>query len=147
MERPIQIAELRNSIVALARRLRQSARAESESWTGLMALAVIQRADGLATPTQIADELDLRSSNLAQILSELDTRGLIRRKPDDSDKRKVRLSLTEAGIALVDGTRAKRDHWLAGAIAVSLTPEEQAHLMAAGALMQRVAMSSYSVDD
>jgi DNA-binding MarR family transcriptional regulator len=136
-----QVAELRDQIVALARRLRHSARADAETWTALMALGVIQRGEGKATPTRIATELELRSSNLAQLLRELDQRGLVHRTPDTADKRKVRLSLTEAGLALVTQTRAARDTWLADAMATCLSPDEQAQLFAAGELMRRVALS------
>jgi DNA-binding MarR family transcriptional regulator len=138
-----QITELRTYIVALARRLRQSPRSASETWTGLMALGVIQRGGGHATPTQIAAELELRS-NLAQLLRELDERGLIRRTPDGADRRKVRISLTEAGLALVTEARATRDDWLAGAMAACLTKDEQAQLIAAGDLIRRVALSNQS---
>ena len=136
-----QIAELRNQIVALARRLRQSARSDAETWTGLMALGVIQRGEGSATPTQIAAQLELRSSNLAQLLRDLEKRGLVVRTPDATDKRKVRLSLTSEGRVLVTETRAARDKWLADAMAACLSPNEQAQLIAAGELMRRVAFS------
>jgi DNA-binding MarR family transcriptional regulator len=139
-----EVSELRNNLIALARRLRQSDRGVRENWTELMALGAIQRAEGQSTPTQIALELELRSSNLAQILGELDGRGLIQRTPDPADKRKVRLSLTEAGFALVQETRAMRDSWLENAMETSLSLEEQAQLIAAGDLMRRLALSSQS---
>lgn len=139
-----QISELRNHIVALARCLRQSARTDNETWTGLMALGAVQRAEGQATPTQIASELGLRSSNLAQVLGDLEERGLIHRTPDPNDKRKVRLSLTGAGVTLVRETRAKRDIWLSEAMVTCLSPEEQSLLIAAGDLMRRIALSSPS---
>ncbi len=135
------IAELRNQIVALARRLRQSASADTETWTGLMALGAIQRGEGNATPTHVATELELRSSNLAQLLRDLEERGLIVRTPDVTDKRKVRLSLTREGLALVTETRSARDKWLADAMAACLSPDEQAQLIAAGELMRRVALA------
>ena len=132
------VSELRNDIVALARRLRQSAGTGSETWTSFMALGAIQRGEGEATPTQIACELELRPSNLAQVLTDLDARGLIVRSADPNDKRKVRLSLTDAGSELVRETRAKRDSWLAEAMTTCLSPEEYSHLIAAGALMRRL---------
>lgn len=109
-----------------------------------MALGAIQRGEGRATPTKIAAELELRSSNLAQVLGEMDRRGLIRRTPDPTDRRRVHLSLTDAGDALVAETRAKRDRWLADAVATCLSPDEQSLLMTAGDLMRRIALSSHS---
>ncbi|MGK5081318.1 MarR family winged helix-turn-helix transcriptional regulator [Janthinobacterium sp. HLX7-2] len=139
-----QISELRDNIVALTRRLRQSARADGETWTELMALGVIERGAGHATPTQIASELELHSSNLAQILGKLDERGLIQRTPDPVDKRKVRLSLTEAGRVLVHATRTRRDSWLLEAMQTCLSAPERAQLIAAGELMRRLSLYSQS---
>lgn len=109
-----------------------------------MALGAIQRAKGTGTPTRIATELGLQSSNLAQVLGELDRRGLIQRTPDPSDKRKVRLALTQAGLTLVRESRGRRDQWLSDAMHACLSAEEQAQLLAAGALIQRVALWSES---
>jgi len=136
------VSALRNDIVALARRLRQSSRADSETWTALMTLGAIERNDGQATPTAIATEMGLRSSNLAQILGEFDQRGLIKRSADQGDKRKVRLSLTDAGLHLLRETRTKRDQWLLNALNACLTAKERQQLMEAGALMRRLASSS-----
>jgi DNA-binding MarR family transcriptional regulator len=107
-----------------------------------MALGAIERSDGHATPTGLATELELRSSNVAQILGELDQRCLITRRADPGDKRKVRLALTDAGQDLVRETRAKRDQWLVNAMDACLTGEERAQLIAAGALMRRLASLS-----
>ena len=139
-----RVSDLRTNIVALSRRLRQSAQADSETWTALMVLGAIQRAEGQATPANIAADLELRSSNLAQVLGELNQRGLIKRAPDAADKRKVRLSLTDDGIALVRETRAKRDAWLSQAMKACLSAEEQAQLLAAGELIRRLALATQS---
>jgi DNA-binding MarR family transcriptional regulator len=138
------VPEFRNNVVALARRLRHAVRADSENWTALMVLGAIQRAKGTGTPTRIATELGLQSSNLAQVLGELDRRGLIQRIPDHADRRKVRLSLTQAGLDLVRESRGRRDQWLSDAMKACLSAEEQAQLLAAGTLIQRVARWSES---
>ena len=135
------VAELRNSIVAVARRLKQSTRERSETWTGLLVLGAIDRADGQATPSQIAFELELRSSNFAQLLGELQERGLVMKQPDRADRRKVRLSLTPAGRTLVAQTRAQRDEWLLQAMHECLSVQEQAQLMQAAELLQRLALA------
>lgn len=134
------VPELRNQIVALARRLRQADRSDSQNWTALMVLGAIQRLQGTATPTQVATELGLQSSNLAQLLGELDRGGLLQRSPDPADKRKVRLALTQPGLATVREARGRRDRWLSDAMQGCLSAREQAQLLAAGALMQRVAL-------
>ena len=104
-----------------------------------MVLGAIERAEDLATPTQVAAELELKSSNLAQALRALEHRGLIRRKPDPVDRRKIRLSLTREGLTLVRETRAQRTQWLADVMDACLSAEEQDQLMG---LMHRVAASA-----
>lgn len=75
-------------------------------------LGAIERGNASATPTQIAGELELRSSNLAQVLGSLNERGLIQRHCDPADKRKTRLSLTGQGPAKAHPVRfAYEDLW------------------------------------
>lgn len=133
------VSALRNSIVALARRLRQSADTGEETWTELMVLGEIERGHGDATPTGLARALELRSSNLAQVLAMLEQRGLVQRSPDPADKRRVHLSLTEAGAARVLATRAQRDSWLSAIMDERLSAHERAQLIEAGTLMLRLA--------
>ncbi|WP_124080692.1 MarR family winged helix-turn-helix transcriptional regulator [Pigmentiphaga humi] len=137
------VPSIRNSIVAVARRLKQSAKLQGESWTNLMVLGAIERDDGQATPTQIAFDLDLRSSNLAQILGELDERGLIEKKSDPADKRKTRLSLTETGRVLLFKTRSQRDDWLFEAMNECLSEQERDLLIAAGEIMHRLSLARH----
>lgn len=103
-----------------------------------MVLGAIERAADVATPTKIAVELALKSSNLAQILRVLEHRGLIRRTPDLVDGRKIRLSLTAAGLAIVRDTRAQRTQWLADVMGACLSEIEQDQLMG---FMRRVTAS------
>ena len=133
-----EVSELRNSIVALARALKQPARSESEPWTNLMALGIIERANGNITPSEIGAALDIRSSNMASLLKDLAERGLIDRQADSQDKRKTLLSITASGLELIRNSRKKRDQWLHEAMQC-LSSEEQQQLIAAGKLMQRIA--------
>ena len=112
----------------------------------MMVLNAIQRLGTQATPSYIAAELSLRSSNLAQLLRELEARGLLHRHPDASDKRRVQLSLSKSGLGLVEQTRARRDSWLREAIQAHLSSKEQALLLQAGELMQRLAQHKSSSD-
>lgn len=136
------VSTLRNSIVALARRLRQATDAGEETWTELMALGAIERGQGAATPSTIGQTLDLRSSNLAQMLGILEERGLLERRRDPIDKRKVRLALTESGAARVCASRSERNRWLSVTMDERLTKREQALLIEAGKLMLRLAEQS-----
>jgi len=132
-----EVSELRNSIVALARSLKQSARSDNESWTNLMVLGLIERSNGKISPSEIGIALEIRSSNLANLLKELTQRGLVVRLCDANDKRKILLKLTDAGLNLVQTTRQKRDLWLLEAMQC-LSKEEQKKLLEAGKLIKRL---------
>lgn len=136
------VTDLRNGVAALARLLKASARDECETWATLMLLGAIERAGGTATPGELALQLDLRSSNLAQMLGELEQRGLLERRADLADRRKVRVLLTAAGRRMVKQTRARRDAWLQAAINGGLDPAERSQLLAAAPLLLKLAASA-----
>ncbi|WP_445114528.1 MarR family winged helix-turn-helix transcriptional regulator [Acinetobacter sp. WZC-1] len=135
-----EVSELRVAIVSLTRLLKRSVRTDNETWAALMTLGVIQRYNGEATPKQVALELELRSSNLAVLLKDLEERGLIQRVADLSDKRKVRLSLTSNGLQRVNATRVIRDQWLLDAMQC-LSDTERKQLLDAGTLIHRIVKS------
>jgi DNA-binding MarR family transcriptional regulator len=76
---------------------------------------------------------------MAQTLADLEAEGLIDRSPDASDRRQVLVRITELGEAALAEDRARRDGWLARAIASELTPEEQDLLIDAVPLLRRLA--------
>jgi DNA-binding MarR family transcriptional regulator len=73
---------------------------------------------------------------MAQTLAELETAGLIERRPDPADGRRIQIELTEEGRERVIEGRGRREDWLAAAIAAELSPEEQQTLLAAVPLLQ-----------
>ncbi len=68
------------------------------------------------------------------VVKRLGQRGLVGRVPDRSDRRRMRLHLTDEGIALVDGLRAGIDE-MADKILAPLNAEEQLNLRA---LLKRI---------
>ena len=123
----------------LSRRLRREARADDRSWSRLQLLGAIGRAGNAATPGMLGEAESMRSSNLAAALRGLEADGLIRRRPDAKDRRKVRVRLTPAGRKLLEENIARRERWLAEAIERALTKEERALLFEAGELLDRIA--------
>jgi DNA-binding MarR family transcriptional regulator len=75
---------------------------------------------------------------MAQTLAELETAGLIGRRPDPADGRRIQIELTGQGRERVLEGRGRREDWLAAAIAAELSPEEQRTLLAAVPLLQRL---------
>ncbi len=63
------------------------------------------------------------------VVKRLGQRGLVDRVPDQRDRRRMRLHLTDEGIALVDGLRAGIDE-ISDKILAPLSPEEQSSLRA-----------------
>jgi DNA-binding MarR family transcriptional regulator len=133
------ITRFRTQFMNLSRRLRREARSDDRSWARLLLLGAIERAGDAATPSSLARSESMRSSNLAAALRELEADGLIRRTPDAEDRRRVRVRLTEAGRRLLHANIARRERWLTEAIERSLTARERARLIAAGALLDRIA--------
>jgi len=143
--KPSDITRLRVQVMSLSRRFRREDQGDDESWSRLLLLGAIDRWGDNATPTNLAADEGLRSSNLAAALRELDKRGLITRTPDTKDQRKVRIGLTAEGRTLLVESRARREKWLATAIEACLTKEERAILFAAGGLLERI--TTYSEKD
>jgi DNA-binding MarR family transcriptional regulator len=68
-----------------------------------LALRIVGRFPGI-TAGRLADILQLHPSTLTGVLSRLEGRGLVRRRPDPGDKRRALLGLTAAGSALAAST-------------------------------------------
>jgi DNA-binding MarR family transcriptional regulator len=125
------------------RRFVRRQRAESSGITGLSTsatrvLGAVARAEGTARPSQLATDLVMTSSNVAGALRELSERSLIDRSPAEEDGRRTIVTLTAAGEDLVTAHRATRDHWIAEAIDALLDEHDEAVLLAAGDLLDRL---------
>lgn len=68
----------------------------------------------------------------------LEESGYITRTPDEVDRRKVNIDLTDDGLAVVLETTRRRDAWLEEAIG-ELSPDKRATLTAAAEIMLAVA--------
>ena len=67
--------------------------------------------------------------------------GLVERRPDPQDGRRVVLSVTDAGREVLQNKRNARTEQLAQALSAGFTPAEVTHLMAAVPLLERLAQS------
>jgi DNA-binding MarR family transcriptional regulator len=72
-------------------------------------------------------------------LAGLVERGLVERRKDDSDGRKVLMSVTEAGVKLVTDRRSETTRRMAAALAGKFTADERRELIAAIPLIERLA--------
>jgi DNA-binding MarR family transcriptional regulator len=131
---PLIASELRVVLGQLIRRLR------AEHRFPLAQATVLGRLDreGLLSVSDLAAAERLRPQSMAQTVAELEADGLVSRSPDPGDGRRALVALTELGRGVLLEERARRDGWLAEAIA-GLTPDEQAVLRDAAGLLRRLA--------
>jgi DNA-binding MarR family transcriptional regulator len=87
-------------------------------YTELDVLATLRRSGApyRLSPTALRKSVLLTSGAMTACLNRLEQRGLIRRSPDDSDRRSLMASLTERGVDLIDA--AITTHFGAAAQAV-----------------------------
>jgi len=124
----------------LQRRLRQEAQpVQGVSRTALQVLGALVRLPEGAQPGQLGQELSMTSSNVAAALRELETAALVHRRRDEADARRVLVFVTGPGHALLADVRSEKQTWLGRATTALLDQDEQRLLLAAGALMQRLA--------
>src|ERR1700754_2894657 len=134
----VAIGRLRLQLMALLRRLRRESGDDGVPLSHLLLLGALMRLGGSATPTRLGLSEGLRSSNVAALLRELEKDGLVLRQPDPGDRRKMHVVRTGTGRQTFVDNRNRREAWLAQAMAACLTTEEQARLLAAGDLLERL---------
>ena len=127
-------SELRLVLGQLVRRLR------AEYSFPVAQASVLSRLhrEGAQTTSALAAAERVRPQSMAQTLAELETAGLIARRPDPADRRRIQIELTDRGRERVLEERGRREGWLASAIAAELSPEEQGTLLAAVPLLRRL---------
>lgn len=132
-----QAATIRYGTTRLARRMRSGRSAGALSTNKVSVLSHL-RARGPATPSEIAAADRLQPQSLTRVFGELEQSGLVTRSAGADDRRQAILSLTDAGLAVLEQDLAERDAWLAEAIA-TLSETERGLLVLAAELMDRIA--------
>jgi len=140
-ERERQATQTSHDLQAVLGRLVRRLRAEN----GLplrhaTVLGLLER-DGPLGTSELAQRERMRPQSMTETVKELEANGLVGRSPDPSDGRRVRISLTAAGREKVRRNRARREEWLARAIAQQLTTREEAALARSVELLRRIADS------
>lgn len=91
-----------------------------------------------ATTSELARLEGIRPQSMGAIVAALEEAGMIEGAPDPSDGRKTLLSLSAKCRDWLNEGRARRQDWLLSSIAAHLDAEEQAQLLAAMPLLQRL---------
>jgi DNA-binding MarR family transcriptional regulator len=131
-------AALQDSISLLARRLRQAPTPGELSLPERSALSRLDRG-GPATSAELARAEQITPQAMATTLGALEQRGLVGRRNDPHDGRRIIMSLTEAGRDMLRRKRAVRAQQLSAALAEGFTPEELEVLALAAPLIERLA--------
>jgi DNA-binding MarR family transcriptional regulator len=128
-------SELRMVLGQLMRRLR------TEHRFSLSQGAVLGRLDREGTKSigYLALAERVRPQSMTQTISDLESEGLIVRRPDPADGRRILVELTDEGRDTLEADRRQREGWLARAIADDLTSQEQQTLMEAVTLLRCLA--------
>lgn len=119
--------ELRILVQRLARRIRNNRADGSMSDTKLGVLFRLEESP--AAPGQLAERERVAPPSMNRTLNALEEAGLVARSPDPDDARKVVVTLTDAGSAVIRETRRLRASWFTARLA-ELTPDERAALEA-----------------
>lgn len=137
---PGDVAEvLLASISVLVRRVRQVPTGGGLTMPERTALSCLDRL-GPATSAALAREVQITAQAMGATLGALRDRGLIERRPDPDDGRRVVLMVTETGHQALQDKRNARTELIARALADgAFTPAELAQLTAAAPLLQRLA--------
>ena len=133
-------AALKVSIGLFVRRLRQSSIQDDLSLPELSALSRLDRA-GAATTSDLARVDQITPQAMGATLAALEERGLVERRRDPADGRRVTMSVTEAGQQALRNTRSAQTGQLAKALASGFTQAEVETLRAAAPLIERLGES------
>lgn len=121
-------AHLRITVTRLARLLRRQGDT-GLSPSQLSALTSIERHCPL-TLGALAEHERVAPPSITKVVAKLEERGLVVRRADDADRRVVHVSTTDAGSALLDDVRQRKDVWLAARLA-ALDDDQRTRLVAA----------------
>ncbi len=129
-------SQLRIATFRLARRLRTQRAVDSMS-DGQFAVLAALWVHGSHTLGELAERERVSAPSMNRTVNCLQESGYITRTADESDGRKVQISLTDEGRAVVDETARRRDAWVESALA-GLSSGERDTLAKAAEIMQRL---------
>ena len=124
---------LRFAITRTARRLRQEA-GGGLSPTLTAALATVDR-HGPMTPSELAAKERIQRPTATRLIAKLEDDGLVARTPDPMDGRSSLIATTDAGHALLEQVRTRKDAWVAQRLR-DLPAEDRATLARAAEILE-----------
>ena len=130
--------ELRESMMAVTRQMRRHRPDHGLTLSQLELLGEVSRT-GVTAPAELGTRLHVRVQSLTDSINELVSRGLIERRPDETDRRRQLIEITDAGTALLEADRAERDAWLHATMRDNLSQLEFDLLMLVAPVLRKLA--------
>ena len=131
--------QVRAGVVHLAQRLRRLRANHGVSNAKLAVLSRLYQAADPITAVELARLEQLQPQSLTRIIAELEERGLIARRADETDRRQMLLTITGSGRDLLTQDARAQIIWLARMMEANLTGMEAGVLALAGPLLERLA--------
>jgi DNA-binding MarR family transcriptional regulator len=125
-------------MMAVTRQMRRHRPDHGLTLSQLELLGEVSRT-GVTTPAELGTRLHVRVQSLTDSINELVSRGLIARRPDEADRRRQLIEITDAGSALLDADRAERDAWLHATMRDNLSQLEFDLLMLVAPVLRKLA--------
>jgi DNA-binding MarR family transcriptional regulator len=133
-------AALFASVSLLVRRIRQVPTEGGLTMPERQALSGLDRG-GPATSSELARQAQITAQAMGTTLSALQARGLVERRPDPEDGRRVILTVTDTGRQELSDKRNARTELLSRVLAGAFTPAELEQLAAVAPLLERLAQN------
>jgi DNA-binding MarR family transcriptional regulator len=131
-------AALQDSVSLLARRLRQASTPGELTLPERSALSRLDRG-GPTTSAELARAEQITPQAMATTLGALEQRGLVERRNDPHDGRRIIMSANDAGREVLRRKRAAHARQLAAALGSGFSAEELAALASVVPLIERLA--------
>jgi len=130
--------DLRMATFRLSRRLRSERALVDTMSDGQFSVLYTLKASGPHTLGELADHERVTAPSMNRTVNCLEESGWITRTPDETDRRKVNIEITDDGRSLVTEALQRRDRWLAIALG-ELSARQRKTLADAAAIMSEVA--------
>ena len=119
-------SDLRTVITRLVKKLRKkSITGQQLSLTERSTLSLLLSSEKGMLPSELASLEKITNQSMSQILSGFLEKGYIIRTNSETDKRKVIISITEKGKAIILQVLSERDEWLNEALRETCTEDER----------------------
>jgi len=131
-------ASLRSTVTRLIRQLRKQNISSDFSNAELLTMGLLDQ-HGKLLPSELAEMERISAQAISQILNRLAEVGCVDRVADETDRRKLVISLTEKGTQHLYETRRIKEEWLVKAMEHLFSAEELVLIEAFLPLLQRLA--------